>query len=145
MANDTYALPAPLQRTVASWHAAFMSGDAGALRPLLAEGAVYYSPGVFSPVIGRDAALTVLGAVWNQLGNFTAGRTFVAGPSDVCLEFGAAFRKSPLKGVSLLRMAEDGLITEMEVMLRPVPTLMRLAEVVGSAIGPTLLDLKLKP
>lgn len=108
MANDTYALPAPLQRTVTAWRTAFASGNAAQLRPLLAEHAVYHSPGVLSPVIGREAILAVLGVICRVMEDFTDGRTFAAGATDVCLEFGAAFHKAPLKGVSLLRLTEDG-------------------------------------
>ena len=143
MANDTYALLTEPQRGIAAWRAAFAAGDGPALRPLLADNIIYHSPGVASPVAGRDAAVTVLAAVRGVLEDFREGRTFVGGPCEACLEFSATFRKAPLKGVSLLRFTEQGLVAEVEVLLRPMPTTIRLADAIGDQIGPALLDIKL--
>ncbi|MGP9812519.1 nuclear transport factor 2 family protein [Rhodopseudomonas sp. NSM] len=145
MSDHTYALAAASQRTIAGWHQALPTGDADALRKLLSEQVTFHSPAVQSPIQGRDASLLVVVAVASVLDNLRYRRTFVAGPCEAALEFSADIGQLHLTGIDLMRLGEDGLIEEFEVMIRPLKALSAVAEAVGSRIGPRLLEMKLKP
>ena len=134
---------APLpQRTLEGWHRFVVSGDSGVLAPLLAEHIVFRSPFVQSPIPGRAATLLVLTTVVRIFENFRYHRTFIAGPHDVALEFGANIGKWQLKGVDLITFGETGVMTEFEDMIRPIKALQALGEEMGNRIGPELARLK---
>jgi hypothetical protein len=134
---------APLpQRTLDGWHRFVASGDRDLLASLLAEHIVFRSPFVQSPIPGRPATLLVLTTVVQIFENFRYHRTFVAGPYDVALEFGANIGKWQLKGIDLITFNEAGEMTEFEVMVRPIKALQALGEEMGNRIGPQLSQLK---
>ena len=133
--------PLPL-RTLDGWHRFVASGDRDLLASLLAEHIVFRSPFVQSPIPGRPATLLVLTTVVQIFENFRYHRTFVAGPYDVALEFGANIGKWQLKGIDLITFNEAGEMTEFEVMVRPIKALQALGEEMGNRIGPQLSQLK---
>jgi hypothetical protein len=134
---------APLpQRTLEGWHRFVASGDPGLLPPLLSEHIVFRSPFVQSPIPGRPATLLVLTTVVQIFENFRYHRSFIAGPHDVALEFGANIGKWQLKGIDLIRFNEVGEMIEFEVMIRPFKALAALGEEMGNRIGPQLRQLK---
>ncbi|WP_420135083.1 nuclear transport factor 2 family protein [Rhodopseudomonas sp.] len=145
MLNDTYALTAASQQTVAIWHRALPAADAVALTGLLAEDVIFHSPAVQSPIQGREATLLVMLAVAEVLENIRYRRTFIGGPCEAALEFSAEIGKLQVKGVDLMRLDGDGKILEFEVMMRPLRTLSAVADAVGSRVAPKMLQLKLKP
>lgn len=138
----TLALAALPQRSLDGWHTFVASGDADRLQPLLAEHIVFRSPFVQSPIPGRAATLLVLTTVVRIFENFRYHRTFIAGPHDVALEFGANIGKWQLKGVDLIKFNDAGEIVEFEVMVRPIKALQALGEEMGNRIGPQLARLK---
>ncbi|MCP9629431.1 nuclear transport factor 2 family protein [Rhodopseudomonas palustris] len=145
MSDDTYALTAASQQTVAAWHRALPAADAVALTGLLTEDVLFHSPAVQSPIQGREATLLVMLAVAEVLENIRYRRTFVGGPCEAALEFSAEIGKLPVKGIDLMRLDPDGKILEFEVMMRPLRSLSAVADAVGSRVAPKMLQLKLKP
>ena len=134
---------APLpQRTLDAWHRFVASGDHGLLASLLSEHIVFRSPFVQSPIPGRKATLLVLTTVVQIFEKFRYYRSFVAGPHDAALEFGANIGKWQLKGIDLIKFNETGEIVEFEVMVRPIKALAALGEEMGNRIGPQLSRLK---
>lgn len=142
MSNDTYALAAASQQTIAAWHQAIPARDMTALTTLLAADVKFHSPAVQSPICGRQAALLVMRTVCEVLDNIRYHRTFVASPLDAALEFSAEIGRLELRGMDLMRFDAAGLICEFEVMMRPLRTLSAVADAVGSRIGPRMLQLK---
>ncbi len=139
---EILALAALPQRTLDDWHAFVASGDADRLSPLLAEHIVFRSPFLQSPIPGRAATLLVLTTVVQIFENFRYYRTFVAGPCDVALEFGANIGKWQLKGVDLIKFNDAGEMVDFEVMVRPFKGLQALGEEMGNRIGPQLAQFK---
>ncbi len=103
---------------------------------------MFRSPFVQSPIPGRAATLLVLTTVVRIFENFRYHRTFIAGPHDVALEFGANIGKWQLKGVDLIKFNDAGEMVEFEVMVRPIKALQALGEEMGNRIGPQLARLK---
>lgn len=144
MSDNTYALAAASQQSIAAWLRAVPAADAATLKALLAEDVIFHSPGVQLPIRGREATLLVMVTVAEVLQNIQYRRIFVGGPHEAALEFSAEIGKLPLKGVNMLRLDADGRISEFEVMMRPLRALSAVAEALGNRIAPRMLELKLK-
>lgn len=145
MSDDTYALAAASQQTLANWHRAIPAADLELLTTLLAENVTFHSPAVQSPIEGREATLLVMAAVAEVLEEIRYHRTFVAGPLEAALEFSAQIGKLPVRGIDLIRLDSQGRIVEFEVMIRPLRTLSAVADAVGNRVAPRMLQLKVKP
>jgi hypothetical protein len=141
MAENHALAPLP-QRTLEGWHRFVASGDHDLLVPLLSEHIVFRSPFVQSPIPGREATLLVLTTVVQIFENFRYYRSFIGGPHDAALEFGANIGKWQLKGIDLITFNASGEMTEFEVMVRPIKALAALGEEMGNRIGPQLARLK---
>jgi hypothetical protein len=90
---------------------------------LFREDAVFRSPVLFKPYEGRDKVLKVLEAAERVLA-FGGGFRYVhqlEDPSDrvAILEFATEVDGKAIEGIDKLTFDEDGVITELKVMLRP--------------------------
>ena len=88
---------------------------------------MFRSPVVFKPYEGRDQVLKVLGAAEQVLG---VGGSFRylhqledANDRVAVLEFATEVDGKQVEGIDKLTFDEDGLITEIKVMIRPVSAL----------------------
>jgi hypothetical protein len=88
---------------------------------------VFRSPVVFKPYEGRDLVLQVLGAAERVLG---VGGPFRylhqledSGDRVAILEFATEVDGRQVEGIDKLSFDEDGLITELKVMIRPASAL----------------------
>jgi hypothetical protein len=109
------------------FRAAVEQGDVHRARDLFHEAAVFLSPVVFTPYEGRDQVLKVLQAAERVLG---VGGTFqyvhqLEDPTDrvAVLEFATDVDGKHVEGIDKLTFDEQGLITELKVMLRPASAL----------------------
>ncbi len=109
------------------FRAAVEQGEVRRARELFHENAVFLSPVVFKPYEGRDQVLRVLRAAERVLG---VGGTFryvhqLEDPSDrvAVLEFATEVDGKHVEGIDKLTFDDEGLITELKVMLRPASAL----------------------
>ncbi len=109
------------------FRAAVESGDVGQARGLLHEDAVFRSPVLFKPYRGRDQVLKVLQAAERVLG---LGGSFsyvhqLEDPHErvAMLEFVTEVDGRQVEGIDKLTFDEQGLITELKVLLRPASAL----------------------
>jgi hypothetical protein len=105
------------------------------LAALLSPSAVFRSPILFKPYEGRDQVLTVLRAAERVLG---VGGEFrylheLENPDDrvAMLEFATVVDGKQVEGIDKLTFDEQGMITEVKVMLRPASAV----QVVGSRMA----------
>ena len=94
---------------------------------LFAEDVTFKSPVVFKPYEGRDALTVVLGAVVQVFHDFRYTGQIEEGDTAV-LMFEARVGEREVQGVDVLRFSEDGLISELIVMVRPMSGMHALAE-----------------
>lgn len=94
---------------------------------LFAEDVTFRSPVVFKPYEGREALGVLLGAVVQVLEDFRYVEQVETGDTAV-LMFEARVGGRDVQGVDILRFADDGLIREMIVMVRPMSGLQALGE-----------------
>lgn len=125
--------------TLAAWHTMVAARDLSALPTIIREDAVFQSPVAHTPYQGRDALVLAVSTVITVFEDFTYHRIFSTDEGrDVTLEFSARVGGKALKGVDLIKMDKDGLITEFEVMVRPASGLMALGEAMGKRVGESL-------
>lgn len=107
--------------TISRWHEVVDSGDRQALYDLIDENAVFHSPVVHSPQVGRKLVHQYLSAAFSVLfsGPFHYVRETV-GERDAVLEFVVELDGISINGVDMMTWNEAGLITDFKVMVRPL-------------------------
>ena len=98
---------------------AILAADMTALAALLHPDATFTSPAVFQPYRGRDAVLRVLTAATQTIEDFAyTGQTH--GPGVDVLRFRGRVGRYQLEGVDIVTTGDNGLITDVTVMVRPL-------------------------
>lgn len=107
--------------TLAAWHRLVHSHDPAALQDLLAEDAVFHSPVVHTPQVGRAKTAGYLQAAFQVFFNpsFAYVRQIV-GEHNAVLEFETVIDGITVNGVDMIRWRDDGRIVDFKVMLRPL-------------------------
>ncbi|BCW89423.1 hypothetical protein sos41_25860 [Alphaproteobacteria bacterium SO-S41] len=121
---------------IENWLRVAKSGRAEDVPGLLAEGAVFESPVVHTPHIGRaKATLYLQGAlvVLNN-GSFTYLNQWYARDSAV-LEFSTVIDGITINGVDLIWWNEANLITRFKVMIRPLKAINLLHQKMGEMLA----------
>jgi hypothetical protein len=106
---------------IATWHDLLARKDARGLDALLADDAVFHSPVVHTPQVGKAITKAYLAAAFAVFGDDTFRYVReLRGESDAMLEFELELDGIAINGVDLIRWNRDGRITEFKVMLRPL-------------------------
>jgi len=111
------------------WHQFIASQGAGVelLAEIVAQDAVFRSPVVWTPQLGKAITLKYLVAAAHVLKNFKYTRTLF-NQNAVCLQFNATVGEISIVGIDLIEFNEAGLIKDFEVMVRPAKALQVLGE-----------------
>ncbi|ALT75900.1 nuclear transport factor 2 family protein [Paucibacter sp. KCTC 42545] len=106
---------------IATWHKLLKQRDVQGLDALLADDAVFYSPVVHKPQVGKSITTMYLAAAFHVFGNesFRYVRELKA-DRDAILEFELELDGISINGVDMIKWNEHGQITEFKVMLRPL-------------------------
>lgn len=132
-------LNAAAAKSLAIWHEIVASRGMARLKEIVHPDAVFRSPMAHKPYKGAEALFAVLSAVMEVFENFRYHRTFVAEDgTSAALEFSAVVNGRELKGADFIAFDENGLITEFEVMVRPMSGLAALGEEMGKRVGMAL-------
>ncbi|MDM0004825.1 nuclear transport factor 2 family protein [Variovorax sp. J22G73] len=107
--------------TMATWHKLVKSQDATGLNDLLADDAVFHSPVVHKPQVGKAISQKYLAAAFQVFFNdsFRYVRE-VKGEHDAVLEFMVEIDGISVNGVDMIKWNDEGRIVEFKVMLRPL-------------------------
>jgi hypothetical protein len=107
--------------TIANWHRVVETRDAAGLNTLLAENAVFHSPVVHTPQVGKAITRRYLAAALDVLFNesFRYVREIVS-DHDAALEFMVEIDGISVNGVDMITWDDDGRIVDFKVMLRPL-------------------------
>lgn len=110
--------------------------DLDAAVALLHEDVVFKSPVVFKPYQGREALRLILGAVLNVFEDFRYVREIGADDArDHALVFEARVGDKVLEGCDFIRLDDDGLISELTVMVRPLAATLALADAMKAQLA----------
>ncbi len=120
---------------IAIWHRLLEQRDVAGLDHLLAEDAVFHSPVVHTPQVGKRITKMYLAAAFTVFGNesFRYVRELRA-ERDAILEFELEIDGIAINGVDMIRWNEEGLITEFKVMLRPLKAVNLIHEKMGAML-----------
>jgi hypothetical protein len=118
------------------WHKIVYQRDLQDLQAMLDENVVFYSPYVWKPYHGRQAAWLILSTVSEIFQEFTYQRELIVG-NDWALEFSARVGDRSVKGIDLIRLDDDGRIVEFEVFIRPANGLQAFGEDMARRFGTT--------
>ncbi|UUZ60373.1 nuclear transport factor 2 family protein [Nocardioides sp. B-3] len=119
---------------LARWHAVVKSRDAAGLPAPVAEDAVFRSPAVHTPQVGRDTVVGYLTAAFTVLGPELAyEREWLASDSAV-LQFRTTVGGLDVSGVDIITRDTDGQITDFTVMIRPMKALNAVVEQMGAEL-----------
>lgn len=106
---------------IAIWHRLVKERDVQGLDGLLAADAVFYSPVVHTPQMGKAITKKYLTAAFHVFFNesFRYVRE-LSDERDAVLEFELELDGITINGVDMIRWNDAGKITEFKVMLRPL-------------------------
>lgn len=106
---------------IAIWHGLVRERNVRGLDALLAEEAVFYSPVVHTPQVGKAITQKYLAAAFHVFFNesFRYVRELTS-ERDAVLEFELELDGISVNGVDMIKWNEEGKITEFKVMLRPL-------------------------
>lgn len=121
---------------LARWHAYMHGGsDPAFLSAMLAEDAVFHSPVVHTPQVGKPVVMAYLVAASHVLGNpsFRYVRELVDG-DEMMLEFVTQLDGVTINGVDIIRFDKAGLICDFKVMVRPLKAINKVWEMMASQL-----------
>lgn len=122
--------------TVNRFREGAIAGDREQVSPLFAPDAVFFSPAVHAPYEGHAAVMKVLSAAFEVL--HPLRYTDVVESDDrAVLFFRAEVGGRQVEGIDALRFDDDGRITELLVMIRPLSALTTVVEAMARALGLT--------
>jgi ketosteroid isomerase-like protein len=121
---------------LARWHEIVRTGDAGLLRELIAEDAVFHSPVVHAPQRGKALVCAYLGAALRVFGNagFRYLREVAQGDTAV-LEFEVEIDGIVVNGVDMIAWNPAGQIVDFKVMLRPLKAINLIHQKMAQALA----------
>ena len=118
------------------WHEVSEGGSQiDALTKILHPDAVFHSPVVHTPQVGRPIVTAYLSAASQTLGNdsFEYLREIVDGNHAV-LEFRTVMEGIEVNGIDMLTFDEDGKITDFKVMVRPLKAVNKVWEMMQAQL-----------
>jgi len=124
---------------LAKWHEYMESGgDLTLLGAMIDDDAVFHSPVVHTPQVGKAKVMAYLGAAAQVLGGegFKYVRELVDG-NQVCLEFTNQLDGIHVNGIDLIEFDDMGKIKDFKVMVRPMKAMNKLWELMAEQLEKT--------
>ena len=121
---------------LARWHEYMDShGDLTLLGAMVADDAVFHSPVVHTPQMGKAKVMAYLGAAAQVLGGdgFAYVRELVDG-NQVLLEFTNDLEGIHVNGIDLITFDDEGNIKDFKVMVRPMKAMNKLWELMAAQL-----------
>ncbi len=135
MTGTAALLQSKAARTLELWHRMVSIDGLEGVGELMHPDIVFRSPAVFKPYHGATAASLILNSVAQIFEDFVYHRQMSSPDGlSITLEFSARAGDKSLKGVDIVRFDADGLITEFEVLIRPLNALQALTEIMADKL-----------
>ena len=122
-------------QAIESWHNVMVSGDVSTLPELLHDDAVFHSPVVHTPQMGKAKVIMYLSAAATVFDDtqFAYTREIIS-HDQAMLEFTSVVEGIEINGVDIITWDENGKITDFKVMVRPVKAVNKLWEKMGEML-----------
>lgn len=121
------------KKGLANWHRVIEGGsNPASLAEIIAENAVFHSPVVHTPQVGRAITVAYLAAAGQTLGNdsFEYVREIVDG-NNLVLEFTTVMEGIHVNGIDMITFDDEGIIKDFKVMVRPLKAINKVWEMMG--------------
>lgn len=121
------------KKGLANWHRVIEAGSRPEdLAAIIAEDAVFHSPVVHTPQVGRTITVAYLAAAGQTLGNpsFKYLREIIDG-NDLVLEFSTEMEGIQVNGIDMITFDDEGIIKDFKVMVRPLKAVNKVWEMMG--------------
>ena len=117
------------------WHEVVNSDDLNALDNLIAEGAIFSSPVVFTPMEGKEITMMYLHAAEQSFNmeKFKYTKEIHDGMNSV-LEFETYIDEISVNGVDMIEWNQEGKISNFKVMIRPFKAVQKVQEKMVEAL-----------
>jgi hypothetical protein len=123
--------------TMRAWHELVQTRDSEGLDVLLADSAVFHSPIVHSPQVGKPITKLYLLAAFQVFFNETFRYVReLRGPHDAVLEFEVEIDRIRVNGVDMIKWNDDGQIVEFKVMIRPLKAIQLIHQRMAAMLEP---------
>ncbi len=113
------------------WEAAVAANDLDSMAAMFTEDAIFRSPAVFKPYQGLTVIKGILGLVMQVFGPLTYTNIWSNERGGVVLQFATTVpsgdKRLEIEGVDIFQLDEQGQITELRVMIRPLRGLQAVA------------------
>ena len=109
------------------WHKAVLSKDAALLSAIIAEGCELHSPVVWKPTSDKAYLIHILQGVIDTIDDFAYREEWVKG-NGIILEFTGNIAGKDLVGIDKITLDEDGRMSRIEVLIRPMNTYIEFAQ-----------------
>jgi hypothetical protein len=121
--------------TLATWHDLVQSRNVKGLDALIADDAVFHSPVVHTPQVGKAVTVQYLSAAFHVFFNETFRYVReVTGPRDAVLEFLVDIDGITVNGVDMIRWDDAGRIVDFKVMIRPLKAVNLIHQKMGAML-----------
>lgn len=121
------------EHPITTWHRMIRDRSPVGLDALLDENAVFFSPVVHAPQLGRKLTANYLSAALHVFVNATFHYVReIMGAHDAMLEFETEIDGIVVNGVDIIKWNEAGKIIEFKVMLRPLKAVNLIHQMMGA-------------
>jgi SnoaL-like domain len=109
-----------IHKLLEKWHRLVNDNDVKGLGSVLSDDAIFHSPVVHTPQIGKEITEKYLAAAFNVLFNDTFEYVReIVGEREAMLEFVVELDGIVVNGVDIITWNENGRIVDFKVMIRP--------------------------
>ena len=115
------------------WHKIVATRDVEGLAAVLAEDVTLGAPPYWAKLETKEVVLRLLEIIINTIDEFTYHREWING-SELALEFRGSVDGLGLQGIDLITLNDEGKIQNIDVMIRPMNTLAKLAGIVREKV-----------
>ena len=128
--KDEEIRPETVDRFLERWHDCVARRDTAGIGELVADDITMGSPPYWNKLEGKPLVVHLLGVIVHSIDDFTYHRQWRNG-RELALEFRGHYGKHELQGIDLITLAEDGRVANLDVMIRPLDSLVALRDHVG--------------
>ena len=111
------------------WHKIVAQKDEAGLNEILAEDITMGAPPYWTKLETKPVVARLLGIIVNTIEDFTYHREWIDG-RELALEFTGRIGDNKLQGIDLITLNGDGEVQNLDVMIRPMNSLTKLAATV---------------
>jgi hypothetical protein len=130
MNSQEVLMPDPIDTFDREWHRIVAAKDRAGLERVLAEDVTLGVPPYWQKLHGRAIAVHLLNLIIHTIDDFTYHREWRNG-RELALEFTGHVGEAELQGIDLISLDEQGMVANLDVLMRPVNAIIELRGIIA--------------